>query len=509
MHPIIRLVAVVFPALALISGIGRTAWAGKADDTLNVAFDADFQSIDPYYGATREGNIIVHHVYDALLYRDPVTFEVKPSLATSYRWIDDTTIEFKLRQAVKFHNGDAFDADDVVFTFNHVVSSSGVLLRSLIYWIKSAEKIDQYTVQIHLVQPFAAALDFFALPLRIYPGQYFQQVGPKGMERAPVGTGPYKVVELVPGRSVTLERFDGYFADGPKGRPAIKRINIRIMPEMNTQIAELITGTLDWVWRVPPELAAKLERMGNLTTVSAEAMRFSFLSFDAAGRTGASPLQDVRVRRAIAHAINRQAIRDNLVQGPSRVIDAACFPSQFGCVQDVDKYAYDPAKAKQLLAEAGYAEGFEVAALSYGGTIRRETEAVVGDLRAIGIKVTPQFLQPTVVRQRMSDGQARLVHMHWGSDSVNDVIRSAGQFFDESPYDMARDDEVTGLLRKGGSVADPERRKIFYKEALQKIAHEAYWIPITTFVTNYAFTRDLDFTPSVDEYPRFYRTTWK
>jgi peptide/nickel transport system substrate-binding protein len=281
------------------------------------------------------------------------------------------------------------------------------------------------------------------------------------------------------------------------------------MPEMNTQIAELVTGTLDWVWRVPPELAAKVAQMGNITAVSAEAMRFSYLSFDAAGRTGPSPMQDVRVRRAIAHAINRQAIRDNLVQGPSRVIDAACFPTQFGCTQDVEKYAYDPAKARQLLAEAGYGEGFEIAALSYGGTIRRETEAVVGDLRAIGIKVTPQFLQPTVVRQKMSDGQARLVHMHWGSDSVNDIIRSAGQYFDESPYDMARDDEVTALLRKGVSVPDPEQRKAFYKQALQKIAREAYWIPITTFVTNYAFSKDLEFKPSVDEYPRFYTASWK
>ena len=496
-------------AVLFVSLAAHPAAAGKADNTLNAAFDADFQSIDPYYGATCEGNIIVHHVYDALLFRDPVTFEVKPSLATSYRWIDDTTIEFKLRQGVKFHNGDGFDADDVVFTFNHVVNSSGVLLRSLIYWIKSAEKIDQYTVQIHFVQPFAAALDFFALPLRIYPAKYFQQVGPKGMERAPVGTGPYKVVDLVPGHSVTLERFDGYFADGPKGKPAIKRINIRIMPEMSTQIAELLTGSLDWVWRVPPELASKVGDMGNVTTVSAEAMRFSFLSFDAAGRTGPSPLQDVRVRRAIAHAVNRKAIRDNLVQGPSRVIDAACFPTQFGCTQDVEKYDYNPVKAKALLAEAGYPNGFEVAALSYGGTIRRETEAVVGDLRAIGITMTPQFLQPTVVRQKMTDGQIRLVHMHWGSDSVNDIIRSAGQYFDESPYDMARDDEVTLALRQGGSVADPEQRKAFYKAALQKIAREVYWLPITTFVTNYAFTRDLDFTPSVDEYPRFYTAKWK
>jgi peptide/nickel transport system substrate-binding protein len=123
--------------------------------------------------------------------------------------------------------------------------------------------------------------------------------------------------------------------------------------------------------------------------------------------------------------------------------------------------------------------------------------------------MTPQFLQPTVVRQKMTDGQIRLVHMHWGSDSVNDIIRSAGQYFDESPYDMARDDEVTLALRQGGSVADPEQRKALYKTALQKIAREVYWLPITTFVTNYAFTRDLDFTPSVDEYPRFYTAKWK
>jgi peptide/nickel transport system substrate-binding protein len=134
---------------------------------------------------------------------------------------------------------------------------------------------------------------------------------------------------------------------------------------------------------------------------------------------------------------------------------------------------------------------------------------VVGDLRAIGIKVTPRFLQPTAMRRKMADGQARLVHMHWGSDSVNDVIRSAGQFFDESPCNMVRDDRFETIVRNGVSVADLKQRRALYKQALQQIAREAYWIPITTFVTNYAFTRDLDFKPSVDAYPRLYTATWK
>lgn len=494
-------------AATLVPLVGRPAFAAKADRTLNIAWGANFESIDPYYDSTREGVILVRHVYDALLYRDPKTFEYKPLLASAYRWLDDVTLEFDLRQNVKFHNGDPFTADDVVFTFTHVLApDSGIRVRSTVDWMKSAEKVDKYKVRLHLKGPFPAALDYLAGQLGIYPHAYFAKVGQQGMARAPIGTGPYKVASQVTGKSATLERFADYFEGSPKGKASIGKIFARVIPDQTTQLAELMAGSLDWMWRVSADLLARLEVAPQLKTVTAETMRISMLGFDAAGKAGKSPMQDVRVRRAFAYAINRKSLRDNLIKGNSRVLNASCFPTQFGCTDDVPKYSYHPDRAKKLLAEAGYPDGFEITMLSWAD--RAQTQAVVGDLAKVGIRVTPRFLQSPVVRKMMSENEAQLTHMTWGSYSVNDVSASAGLFFNFSGYDMARDPEVRDWLHIADTSIDPERRKEYYKKALQRIADQVYWLPLASSVTNYAFTRDLVFEPSVDEIPRFFTARW-
>ncbi len=434
---------------------GAPAFAGKSDDALNIAWIDTYEAIDPYYDTTREGLILTRHVFDTLLFRDPKTLEYTPLLATSYKWIDDTTLEFELRRDVKFHNGDAFSADDVVGTFNHVVKpDSGIKVRSIVDWMKSAEKLDDYRLRIHLQKPFPTALEFLSSQLGIYSFKYFTKVGPEGVARAPIGTGPYKVTAQETGKSAVLEKFAGYFEGSPKGKPSIGKLLVRVMPDVTTQVAELMTGSLDWIWRVSPDLMKNLASVPNLKVLSAETMRFTALSFDAAGRAGKSPIQDQRVRQAFAYAINRKAIRDHLIGGDSHVLDAACFPSQFGCTDDVAKYAYDPDKAKHLLAEAGFAGGFEVPLLSWAS--HTEVEAVVADLAKIGVTVKVRLLQSPVVRKMMSDGEATIAMISWGSYSINDVSASTSLYFDGGGYDMARDAQVTQWLKEGDNSTDAE-----------------------------------------------------
>lgn len=177
--------------------------AGKKDDTLRWASDREVENVDAYYNSAREGILIARHTWDTLLDRDVKTGEYKPLLAKSIRWVNDTTIDAELREGITFHNGEKFDADDVVFTFNWVVNPDNkVVTKTNVEWIKNAEKLGPYKVRIHLKSPFPAAFEYLAGPTSIYPNEYYAKVGPQGMGLKPVGTGPYKVVEVQPGKLV-------------------------------------------------------------------------------------------------------------------------------------------------------------------------------------------------------------------------------------------------------------------------------------------------------------------
>jgi len=151
--------------IALIAASGM-ALAEKANDTLRVAFTKELENVDSFFNSSREGVVLQRAIWDGLIYRDPVTNEYSGNLATSWDWIDDTTLELKLREGVTFHNGEPFNADDVVYTVNFVSKEeNGVKTQRNVNWMESAEKIDDYTVRIHLKDKFPAAIEFLSGPV--------------------------------------------------------------------------------------------------------------------------------------------------------------------------------------------------------------------------------------------------------------------------------------------------------------------------------------------------------
>ncbi|WP_340148719.1 ABC transporter substrate-binding protein [uncultured Sneathiella sp.] len=495
-------------AAAVVLGGGTTSQAGKANDTLIFATETDLENIDAYYNSARVGVIVARHVWDNLLYRDPSDFSYKPALATSYKWIDDVTLEFDLRQGVEFHNGEAFTADDVVYTLNFISNPENkVVSKRNGAWIKNAEKVDEFKVRINLKEPFPAALDFLAGPLPIYPNEYYAEVGPDGMNKQPIGTGPYKITAVEQGKSIKFERNENYYKDSPKGQPKIGNMEMRTIPDDNTAAAELLTGGIDWLWQVTKDQAAFLENEPKLDVVGGETMRIGFLSMDALGRGGDHPLKDARVRKAVAHAINRQGITESLMPAGSRPVHAACYPKQFGCTDDVQKYAYDPDKAKELLAEAGYPDGFIVVLDAYRD--RDLAEAMISDLRAVGIIADLSYNKYAAAREKVRTGQTILNFSTWGSYSINDASAITSNFFRGGPDDMAGDTEVAEMLEQADTTVDSELRKKLYSEALMKISDQAYWLPLFTYSYLYAFNSDLNFEPTADEIPRFFNSSWK
>jgi peptide/nickel transport system substrate-binding protein len=495
--------------IALLLIWALPAGAQKGEDTLRITWRDAVVDLDPYYNAQRTGFVLAHHVWDGLVDRDPETFQIKPLLARSYRWASDTTLEFELRQGVTFHNGDSFTADDVVYTVNTVIADKRVAVPTNYTYLAGAEKIDDYHVRVKLRRPFPAAIEFLAMVLPIWPKAYREQVGEEEYARAPIGTGPYRITRVVGPNEIDLERFDRYFADSPKGRPAIEKLRIRQVADATSELADLLSGRADWIWQYNPDQFETIDRVPTLQALRAESMRIGYLSLDAAGRSGANnPLTQEKVRQAIFYAIDRQTIARQLGQGDVRPLDGPCYPTQFGCNQAAPvRYPYDPQRAKQLLAEAGYANGFETELVSY--MLPQWTGAIRNYLKAVGIAAHVKQLPVSAATELATEGRVPLYLASWGSYSINDVSAILPFFFTGGPNDYAGDPEVARLIAAGDGATDPDQRRRQYDTAIRLIMSRAYWLPLTNLMTTYGISRELNFKPFPDELPRFYLASWK
>lgn len=496
-------------AVATLPALGRPALAGKDNDTLIITWRDAIPDVDPYRNNLRTGLIVAHEAWDTLVYRDPHTFKIVPALATEWKWVDPTTLEFTLRDGVKFHNGDSFGVDDVVYTFEQILHDSKVMVPSNFAFIAGAEKAGDKQVRFKLKNVFPAALEYFAMVLPIYPKAYREKVGPEQYSKQPVGTGPYKITQVNGTSSISFERFEDYYKDSPKGRPAIKHLKINEVLDAAGELTSFISGQADWIWQYNPDQFQSLKDLPGKTAERAGSMRIGYLEMDAAGRSGkGNPLTNQKVRQAISYAIDRKAMAKDLVQGDSHPIDAPCYPTQFGCDQKAAfDYSYDPAKAKALLAEAGFAKGFSTTLVSY--LLPSWNAAMQSYLKAIGINADIQQLQVGAVVQKVQAGQTPMNAGSWGSYSINDVSAILPFFFGGGNSDYARDPETEKLVKAGGSVTDPAERQKDYAAAIKRITDEAFWLPLFTYVTYYAFDANLNFQPFPDELPRFYLSSWK
>jgi peptide/nickel transport system substrate-binding protein len=498
-------------AVALVAGglLAAPAHAQKSADTLRVAWRDQIADVDPYYNNLRTGLVVAHQAWDTLIYRDPNGFVMKPLLATAWKWVDDTTLDFDLRQDATFHNGDKVTAADVVYTVGVITDpKSGISVPSNFSWLAGAEALDEYHVRLKLKHAFPAALEFVSFVMPIYPKVYRERVGADAYAKAPIGAGPYKITRVDGVNEIDMERYEGYYPGSSKGRPPIGRVVIKEVNDSSTELTMIMGGQADWIWQFNPDQFDKIAAMPNLATLRQEAMRIAHLAIDAGRTTTNNPLTNAKVRQAIWYAIDRQTFARQMVQGGSRVPDAPCYFTQFGCdMAAAVHYDYDPAKAKQLLAEAGYPNGFDTELVS--ALLPQWVGALQNYLAAVGIRAKVTMLQSSAATQRVEKGDVPLYFSSWGSYSVNDVSAIIPYFFNGGLDDMTRDAEVTSLVNQGGSVIDPDARKKAYSAAIHRITEQAYWLPIATYVTTYAINKQLNFTAYPDELPRFFLASWK
>lgn len=493
----------------LLASVG--AQAQQAENKLRWASTVSITAPDPYYNFHREAMILNGQlVWDTLIYRNPNTGEYEPLLATSWKWVDEVTLEFVLRDDVKFHDGRLLTSKDVVYTYNYITNpEKKINVQSNVNWIKNAEAIDDKTVRLNLKAAFPPALEYIASLHAILPDGFFGDDDKAGSNGGLIGTGPYKFDAFSPGSTMQLSRWEGYIEGGPKGTPSFDQVEYRSIPDPSTQMAELLSGGLDWIWYVPKDQAEPLSNVPDVVVNPAETMRISFLSFNVRDMEGGNPLQDVRIRQAIAHAVDRETIVNQVIGQGSSVINAPCFRTQFGCQQDVAQHPYDPEKAKALVKEAGYENGLTLDLVANASRDRAWVESVAGYLSAVGIKTNVQLLQYAAASERMASNKTHLFMGDWGSYGINDVSALLNNFFTFTPDDMARDETISTALKTAAATIDTETRIENYDTAVKRIAEEVYWHPLWTNPVTYAHSSNLEFQDFPDENPRFFLVKWK
>lgn len=501
--------------LISVLALSSQALANRGNDTMVCGITQEIHNVDKYFDTARPSMLVQRMVYDGLLYINPDTFEVEYALATGYTYKDNLTVDFDLRKGVKFHDGSEFNADDAAYTLNYISNPENkVKAKRYANYIDRVEALDRYKVRIHLKKAFPPLLQYLGGPVAIYKAGCYDVMGKDGKKvgsRAqlvnPNGTGPYKITGIKTGKSITMVKNEDYFTGSPKGEPKIGKIILKTVPELSTQVAELMNGRLDWAFQVPTDQAMALGQNPKLTYLSTPSMRVGYLFMDAAGRTGDTPFKKLKVRQAVAHAINKSVIANNIMQGASQVIHAGCNPVQFGCTDQVKKYPYDPEKARTLLKEAGYPNGFKT--LFYAYRQRPVAEAVIGDLKAVGIEVDFRYVKWGAIRSGWQKGEIPFGFTTWGSSSLADISSFTPIFFNQDADDLYRDDEVSRLMALGQASVDPGEREEAYHNALKIIAKKAYWVPMFTYNMNYVFSKDLDFPGAADGLPRIFRAGWK
>ncbi len=479
-------------------------------DTLTVCLGkAQPKSLDPAVSNTRQVLTLYHNWGDALLYRDPVTGEIVPGLAESYRILGNGDMELTLRKGVRFHNGEPFNGAAVKFSLD-LLKKSGSRVSRYLMGIKDVVVLDDHRVRIEVVKPIPTLSQLLANVLFIYPPGYYQKVGKKGFGRHPVGTGPYRFVSNEGFTEMNFERNYRYFG-GPKGIAKIPKLKIRITKETIPQMEALIAGEVDLMRSgcVNPEQVPFLKQADQVKIVSTDILRVYFLVMDAQGRSGATPFKDKKVRQAVNHAIDREKIVREAFNGFAVSSHSVVSPLHFGYENRVTRYPYDPARARQLLAEAGYPTGFDTD--YYAINNESAAESILEDLKAVGIRAKPKWMMGKwdQLYEKFLKGKTPLVFLTWGSYSIFDAGALLNHFFmGDSRACYGTTPEINRLLEQANGSPDPEEREKLLSKAQKRISEEAFWVPICSVEIICAMHKDLQFQPAMDEIDRYFLASW-
>jgi len=469
--------------LSLLLGLGLLAPAGlraqTKDDTVVYALQSDVNTWDPPNSVLREAFILSYNVFDHLAARDVKTSKVGPSLALSWKPLNDTTWEVKLRKGVKFHDGSPFTARDVKATFDRVLNPENKLVaRGNHAKIKSVEIVDESTVHFITDGPYPVFVERLTA-LVMQSEKIIKEKGHEWMQENPVGTGPYKLVKWTRKQEHLLVRNDDYW--GPK--PSYKYVRVRIIPETATQIAELISGGVDVIKAVPPDQMDVINKSGQARTATAQILRTAMLQLDQAARGGPNPFTDRRVRQAVNLAIDADAAIKHVLNGLGDRVATVVNPMAFGFDPSIKPYKQDIPRAKRLLADAGFPNGIDIRFRTglevVEPAVLQTDEVLSADMAKAGIRAQLNYIgDQTVYTAQVKDSKAGpMFNWSWGYYSIFDADAILYDVFKcGEPWSYYCNKDLDELIVAGRSTLDQKKRAEIYTKAQTILFEDAAYV---------------------------------
>jgi peptide/nickel transport system substrate-binding protein len=471
---------------------------GQPKGDLVVCQGAEVNSLDPAkHNSTTDLNYAIQ-VFDMLYFRDEQGVP-QPRLATSHKLINDTTWEFKLRTGVKFHNGATMTAKDVKSSIDRMIDPQTKAYFAPYYsTLKEVKVIDDGTIQVLTKTPDPLMLKRLSYNLYIMPAALFQEKGADVFFQHPVGTGPFKFVSWTRNDRMVLEANETYW----DGAPKVKRLVIRPVPEVATRLAELQTGNADIITNIPPFLVPQVKDSPNATVQSIPSGRIMFLYLNCLAE---GPLKNKKVRQALNYAVDRKSLVENILKGSGVPMAVNLTPYHFGYDPSLKPYTYDPARAKKLLAEAGFGGGLKLVFNTPNGRYlldKEVSEAIAGMFQAVGVQTDFRVVEWGTYTQGLVTKKLQDVgFIGWGN-MLHDADGTFYLYFvPDSPFSYFSTPELKDKIIRARTTMDEKKRLELYKEIQREVYEEAPLVFLYQQIDHYGVSRKVNgFKVRGDEY---------
>ncbi|MBM3217620.1 MAG: ABC transporter substrate-binding protein [Candidatus Rokubacteria bacterium] len=462
-------------ALAMIAATaGPVAAAPEGTLTWGVHVTLAARWLDP---AETEALItpfmVLYAIHDAVVKPMPGNNNT-PSLAESWTVSKDgLSYDFVLRKGARFHNGDPVTGEDVKFSFDRYKGASAKLLKDR---VKDVQIVDPGRVRITLKEPWPDFMTFYGTSATgaawVVPKKYVEKVGDDGFKKAPIGAGPYKVVSFQPGIELVMEAFEGYW----RKQPNVKRLVFRSLPEETTRAAALKKGDVDIVYLLSGPVAEDVKRTQGLKLVAAQPPGVFWLDFPEQFEQK-SPWHDRRVRLAASHALDRQALNQAETLGFSKPTGSLLHGSlEFS--KSFPPHAYDLSRAKQLLAEAGYPNGFDAGDLTPLPPYNTLGEAVSGYLQQAGIRTRPRAMERATFLTEWREKRIKGVILGVAGAAGNAATRLEAYVARNGIYAAGVMPDVDDLFQRQARELDRKKREALLHQIQQAIYDRVTHVPV-------------------------------